>query len=267
MLSRATPAQVNQAMQTIGIFEKDTATPQFTGLARASVAAGLRERVSHPEKLDQDQASLCGPAAFLYCLLNCHPEVFVQYVVDLYNTGKGRIGNLHIKPSKGCRHFRSDTSLIQDVDWVALASLRDDENIVMNYSSPKDTLSGATSPHILAKWFDKAGFRNVHNETNVFFSKGLPTLQRAAQKLPTQFVCLFINDNMLYVDKFKKGSHFVNHWVVLDGPLTSQADNDIQFSVYSWGDVRHVPVPGATGTMTRSDLSGNFYGYVSAMPT
>jgi mannose-6-phosphate isomerase-like protein (cupin superfamily) len=267
MQSRATPDQISQAFKAIQDFTNDRRRPQFPGLPRASVARGLRERVQDPKKLDQDHASLCGPAAFLFCLLNCRPEVFVKYVCDLYNIGEARIGDLHVKPSVGCRHYSSDRNQIDDVDWIALASLRDSENIAMSYSSPDDEVSGATMPHTLAKWFEKAKFRNVHNETNAFFSKGLPTLESASHRIAlSQFVCLFINMDMLDSIKFKHHSHFPDHWVVLDGALKSEKDDDVQFCVYSWGDRHPVPPPGPRGRMSRSDLSGNFYGFVAATP-
>jgi hypothetical protein len=267
MQTRATPDQINKALKSIGDFENDRQRPQFPGMPRSSVARGLKDRVNDPKNLRQQKASLCGPAAFHFCLLNCHPEQFVQYVIDLYTTGEAKIGDLHVKPSVGCRHFNSDTSLIDDVDWIALASLRDSENIAMSYSSPNDEVSGATMPHTLAKWFEKARFRNVHNETNSILSKGLPTLESASHRIAhAQFVCLFINGDMFDAVNFKHRSHFPDHWAVMDGALTSDKDDDVRFCVYSWGRTFSVPVPNPRGKMTRDDLSGNFYGFVAATP-
>lgn len=251
---------IDKALRDIALFEQGGSVGMFYALPRASIARGLRERVTNPKSLDQNQASLCGPAAFLYCLLNCRPDLFATYVIDLYLTGEGRIGDLTITPSTGCLSFHSNPSKIADVDWVALASLRDSENLWFQYSSPNDTASGATAPYVLAKWFEKAGFPGVVNETNAYFSKGLPTLLTGnLQAFAGGHVCLLVNDNML--NDYQESSMFCNHWVVLQ-QLTSYADDDIRFSVYTWGSIR--PVPPLGKKMSRDDLSGNFYGYVSA---
>lgn len=270
MLWTAKKELVDKALHDIGEFEKAGTQGMFYGLPRASVARGLRERVQTPSLVDQNNASVCGPAAFIYCLLNCHPEIYVRYVTDLYETGEARLGDMTIKPSTDCMSFRSDPSQIADVDWIALVGLRDSENLVLSYSSTKmwdikEEVAGGTSPHILAKWFDKAGFAGVTNETNVYFSKGLPTLLKGnAQTYLQRYVCLLINDNMVDLidpDAYKKSSTLCNHWVVLQD-LTSYADDDIRFSVYSQGGVRLVPGQGRK--MSRDQLSGNFYGFVSA---
>ena len=62
----------------------------FPRIDQADVVAGLRERVNDPHKQAQGAASLCGPAAFFYRVLNFKPELYVQYVIDLFTTGKAR---------------------------------------------------------------------------------------------------------------------------------------------------------------------------------
>ena len=272
MLWTAKKEFVDKALHDIAEFEKDHTQGMFYGLPRASVARGLRERVQTPSTLDQKNASVCGPAAFIYCLLNCHPEMYTRYVIDLYESGEGRLGDLIVKPSTDCLSFSSDATQIADVDWIALVSLRDSENLWLNYSSTnmrwwdvKEELAGSTSPHILAKWFGKSGFSGVINETNLYFSKGLPTLLKAnVQTYTKRCVCLLVNYNIVDLNKpdaYKSSSMFCNHWIVLHD-LISYADDDIKLSVYSQGGVRLVPVQGRK--MSRDQLSGNFYGYVSA---
>jgi hypothetical protein len=261
---KAQQDRIDNAMRTIDEFERNSPVPAFPRMTKASVANGMRERVLDPTKLDQNQASLCGPAVFFYCLLRCQPDWFCRYVCDLYNDGYGRVHHLEVKASEGCRAFGSDPSQIADVDWIALASLRDSENTVLQYSSPSDTASGITLPGTLASWFRDGGFNNVVNETNLVFSKGLPTLMQASKNmLFGHYVCLFINDNLLSRTKYDDATYHANHWVVLEAPPSKFEDDDIRFSVYTYGSVRSVP---AAGTMSRDDLSGNFYGYVSGVP-
>jgi hypothetical protein len=265
MYWKAQEERVKNALKTIDEFARDTSQPQFPGISRASVVEGLKERVAKPSTLDQNQASLCGPAAYLYCLLNCQPDWFCKYVSDLYNKGYSRIHHLVVKPSADCRNYTPPKSKIADVDWIALASLRDSENSFFDYQDADDTASGATRPGLLAQWFAKGGFGSVQNNTNFVFSKGLPTLLDAMQKMRLgHYVCLFVNDNLLDANEFKTNTYHANHWVVLDGLFNQVVDSDIRFPVYTWGDIHSIPR--GNRKMTRDDLSKNFYGYVSGIP-
>jgi hypothetical protein len=262
---KASQERVNRAYQVIDELARDTLDPQFPNISRANLVKQMRERVDKPWTLDQNQASLCGPAAFFYCLLNCQPDWFCKYVSDLYRLGNGRVHDLKVIPSEGCRNYKPDPRDIGDVDWIALASLRDSENSVFDYSKPSDTASGITLPGGLASWFRDGGFSGVANDTNFHFSKGLPTLMGAAEKLMLgSYVCLFVNMQIIKSSEYTESSFIPNHWIVLEGPPTKTDDDDIRFSVYSGGEIHSLP-PGG-GKMSRGDLSGNFYGYVSGMP-
>ena len=95
----------------------------FPRIARDAVVAGLRDRVNDPRKQNQSAASLCGPAAFFYCVLNYKPELYVQYVIDLFTTGKARIGSLMVEPSLGCRAYDPGARLLRSIGlrWLACA--------------------------------------------------------------------------------------------------------------------------------------------------
>ena len=78
-------------------------------------------------------------------------------------------------------------------------------------------LAGLTTPHALAKWFAKVGFTGVFNDTNIYFSNNY-LLRCNARTYTQQYVCLFINDNMVDLndpEADKSSSKFCNHWVVL----------------------------------------------------
>ena len=113
----------------------------FPRIDEADIITGLHDRVLDPTKQNQGAAGLCGPAAFFYCVLNYKPELYVQYVIDLFTTGKARIGSLEVKPGAGCRVYQPPTDKIAAVDWVALASLRDSDNFVMDMSSVDDEVA------------------------------------------------------------------------------------------------------------------------------
>jgi hypothetical protein len=236
----------------------------FPRIHLADVVAGLRERVNDPHKQNQRAASLCGPAAFFYCVLNYKPELYVQYVIDLFTTGKARIGSLKVEPSIYCRIYEPPADKIAAVDWVALASLRDSENTIMDYSSADDTVAGITRPGTLASWFRDIGYQGVRDDTNYYFCKGRKEIEAFDRDIRIAYrdVCLLVNDNILYPQKQKLKSTFCNHWIVVEEPPKLNGDQ-VSVSVYSWGANYKIP---STGSLPVHDFSLNFYGYVSGKP-
>jgi hypothetical protein len=145
-----------------------------------------------------------------------------------------------------------------------LASLRDSENTLLDYSSADDTAAGITMPHSLAAWFEKLGWRGVRNNTNAFFVKGRDEVNECARDFDVdRRVCLFINMQMLDPVKFAHRSVTPNHWVVLTKRMLVQKDL-VNFGVYTWGGLRDIP---RTGGYPLGGFYRNFYGCVSSTPT
>ncbi|WP_368911507.1 hypothetical protein [Proteus vulgaris] len=129
----------------------------------------LLQRMEHFDYPNQGGTSLCGSAAFFYCLLRDRPDIYEQAAKELWQYGTTKIGNLRIIPSKGCRnpngHFNDAYgSVISGLDWVTLASLRDTESTILSFDTIDSPLSGATTWWVLAKWFEKAGYEKVFSE-------------------------------------------------------------------------------------------------------
>ena len=253
------------------------------GISRSAFAFDLMNRLNSPSLLDQRVTSLCGPAVFLYNVLLKQPEMFARYVIDLYEKGQGTLGSLVVKPGGDCRNYRVVGSKIQPVDWVALASLRDSSNAVLDYDSPSVEAGGITLPSAVAAWFRAAGFTSVVNRTNLFFDSDLWTLLKADQARGAgAAVCLFIGANLLTGSE--DGRAIPDHWVGLtsalriDGTSTAAlmargeksvsgdkklSGTGISFDVFTWGD------PGYPARRNRPKLDvatcvDYFYGYVSA---
>jgi hypothetical protein len=255
--------RVARALSLVNAFAPGGQEKGFARIGRQDVVNGLTDRIADPWKQAQGSASLCGPAAFLYCVLFERPELYTQYVIDLYTTGEARLGNLHVRPSAACRAYNPPPKKIHPVDWIALASLRDSDNSVLDYSSVDDTGAGITMPHSVAKWFSKLGWSAVRNNTNVFFLKGRDEINDCMRNFD-QFgrICLFVNMQMFDASKFSHRSITPNHWVVLTKQMTVQNDT-ISFGVYSWGQIFDVPQNGA---YPLHGFYRNFYGYVSTTP-
>jgi hypothetical protein len=188
------------------------------GLSRTLFAQALMDRINSPTMIDQGTTSLCGPAVFLYNVLKREPADFAKYVIDLYETGCGRIGSLEVKPGPDCQNYRVNTSDVAAVDWLALASLRDGANRILDYDSPSAQAGGITLPSSLAGWFRGANFRQVQNRTNLFFDSDLSTLVTASTLYSAgSVVCLFIGANLL---TGRSGDSVIpDHWVSLSSPI------------------------------------------------
>lgn len=256
----------------------------FTGIgaSRASFANDLRLRVADPNLIDQSDASLCGPAAFMFALASTHPEVYVRCAVELAEKGRTKLGKLDIAPGSSCKSVvLSSTAGIGPVDWVTLASLRDSQNSWFNYDEPSDQAGGVTMPGTLYGWFkDSEVFKDVIDNTNLIANKELSDLVQAdARRSAGYTVCLFINAEILTT--VGSGSTFPNHWVVLnkevriDGSTTmglstlgrkvdkddTQKSKSLDLEVYTWGS-RHVMAGGKKVTV--EEFLDYFYGYVCA---
>jgi hypothetical protein len=91
----------------------------------------IKKRVNLIDFPDQNAASVCGPAAFFYCLQKDRPDVYAQAAWELWRYGKTKIGELEVTPSNGCRRpsgsFFNSNGLpkISALDWMTLVGLRD----------------------------------------------------------------------------------------------------------------------------------------------
>jgi hypothetical protein len=167
-----------------------------------------------------------------------------------------------VRPSTDCCNCRLDRTRIAPVDWVALASLRDSENTILDYQSVDDASAGITMPGTLASWFTACGYTQLRNETNLFLTKGRGEIDAAHQlRLQGRRVCLFINSNMLSSVHNTDRSWSPDHWVVLTTPA-GVVNGALSIRVYSWGRIYAVP---ATGSLTVDHFSRNFYGFVAAL--
>ena len=239
------------------ISELKTSTKQaFPNIKRGDVEMGLQERLKDPKKIHQRNTSLCGCASLFYCLATSKPDLYAQYVVELYLNGKSTIGSLTVEPGEDCRKYGATrTSGIDPADWVALASLRDSENDAFDYQSPSNEAGGITMPGDLLDWFKDVGFGKDTNDTNLVFTKGIGTLRDANKKFGLkQNVCLFISAKLL--NDPTNDTMTADHWVVLQAPVT-ETGGKVSTEVYTWGSLRTIDLPAST-------FCKNFYGYISA---
>lgn len=306
------PSQRHQHDTMAGLFSSSSPANPQAGLATAHGALNpqsafaairrwdqfhdqLNQRVTDPSKIAQKDASLCGPAAFMYCVAKHRPQVYRQYVIDLAEKGEARLGNLVVKPSNSCRQAGGGEVLakgMDPVDWVALASLRDSSNSLLSMT-PDASAAGITMPHDMEHWFDACGlFHGTGNHTRLATGGTTDDLFAANSSFSTgAFVCLFVRAAIIggggaigtkigNSGRPKTLLFTPDHWVVLHSSITIDRrfamrnmcppapgtcaldDRKLEFSFYTWGGI--YKVNGTRSTLTVGDFLPYFYGYVSA---
>lgn len=249
-----------KAKEAVKKFKAGKGKGAFTNISRSDVARSLLTRIDKPGLINQGGASLCGPAALVYNLATRDPLKYVNFVISLFENGRGTIGKLQVKAGNDLRSYTPPKNNMDPADWIALASIRDSENWFFDYQAVQDTAAGITMPGTLKDWYKKAGYKKVVDETNVYFNKDETNLRKASNLHKKGWkISLFINTDMLYKKTQSDASTFPNHWVVLTSPITASAKS-VSFKIYTWGNPnRSVP---QTGTLSMRDFLDNYYGFV-----
>ncbi len=222
----------------------------FDPFEKKKIEGQIFSRFHHMDYPDQGETSLCGPAAFFYCLQMDRPDIYAQAARELWRYGRTKIGELYITPSEGCRHPKGSfydsrgSSRVSGLDWMMLAGLRDSGNAMMRYDNVDDKVAGITLWGKLTEWFEKAGYEKVFG--NVGFShinqQGVEILNEYAGK--GYRVVTLISDGMLAT--YPSILPIKNHWVVWSDqvrvtgglPVVRNTDSNdkVDLRVFSWGD-------------------------------
>ncbi|MBI6151741.1 hypothetical protein JEP92_06560 [Serratia surfactantfaciens] len=220
---------------------------------RKKIKNQIVSRMNHSNYPNQGGTSLCGPAAFFYCLLMDRPDVYKQAVNELWLHGKTKIGTLDISPGNGCRHpkgsFYDDygREAVSGLDWITLASLRDSENAIMSYDEVGDQASGITMWGKLTEWFEKAGYEKVFDNISLSHANVNDIISLNNYVSNGHKVVSLISAGML--SDFPGDSSSKNHWIVWDsqvrcndGGLVSASTSvldKVDLTLFSWGNVRN----------------------------
>lgn len=257
------------ALSIIANLEADTSLDGYAswGVTREGLAGQLRDRLSGAADSwpNQGGTSLCGPAAFMFCLLNDRPDLYVQHIIDLWSGRSATLGQRSVRVNGTVQaNARAtvqrngvDTNLLEAnrvsaVDWISMASLRNDSpdlNPIADYDHPTDKLSAITRPKYLKGWFGAVGATTLlDNTSEIISTAGWDELVELAFYAESGWVVMLVAAAML-----QRGGGFTNknHWVVLNGPIyvnghpitsftkANKPDLDsakIQARIFSWGN-------------------------------
>lgn len=223
------------------------------------------------------------PSFFFYCLLKDRPDLYLQTVKELWETGKTKIGTLKIEPKDDCKKPRNFFRTINTttgqitikklpaIDWITLATLRDSSNKAFDYQSPDNQVSGITMDGILKEWFRAVGVSYIYS-TNF----GLLSTYLLGVKLKIEEVCK-LND---YIDRSNHvvtligtalidagGGTNKSHWIVWEDKIRLLDNKEItvntplsakvKLKVFSWGVIMNI-----RQNFTLKDVLGCLYGGV-----
>ena len=199
----------------------------------------IEERFNGFDFPNQIAASVCGPAAFFYCLQKDRPDVYAQAARELWRYGKTKIGNLIISPGKGCRHptgvfyYDDGRPKIVGTDWMTLAGLRDSENTMLSFDTLDSPVAGITIWQILAEWFEKVGYKMVFSNVGIT-QAGVQGIRDLNKYIEQDYkVVTLINDGLLANSTNK--TTLPTHWVVWNGSVMQDPNGYISLELFSWG--------------------------------
>jgi hypothetical protein len=246
-------------------FLERTGHGQWPHLDRDEVGVGMLLRIAKPGLLQQAGASLCGPAAFLFSLLQDRPGQYARFAIEMYERGAAIMDNRSIEPSKNLRQSVPSGG-VAPIDWLTMAGLRDSDNWWFNYDAADRTFSGATTQMEMAWWFTRAGYSDVTEDANlVRHQRDTDNMDEASRLVNAGYrVVLLIDEQMIETQtQSESGGISDRHWVVLRSTIDRSGGN-VKMKIFTYGDGDYqVPKKGA---LPLDDFLTNYYGYVAARP-
>ncbi len=255
----ATRPVVDPVQQIINDFAAKTEAGAFPWLSRSTIASELRARLGNPYLINQGSSGLCLAAAVVFQIARTKPEEYVRAVTDLFDTGKAKIGKWNLAPCQDLKNHRAPAGIPQ-ADWIILSSIRDSENWFIDYE--KETDSGGAWGNEVAAWMRKAGFTDIKEDWNYFFSKDVGNLVMARHWCAANYQVALLIDADMIDGTLKTLISKPNHWVVLDSTnfVILSKQHPITFPVFTWG--RRIMIP-QNGPLNLGDFLDMYYGYIA----
>ena len=249
-------ANVPAAVARVAAFGLTGAGSNWLHLDRATVAAGIADRIANPDGAQQGGNGLCTTAAFINVWAQDAPDAYAAFATALFDFGAANIapsqsgGGLRIAASSAL--LSADYSAIvtkmaaknfavpNQADWMVMSAIRDTTNTIFNFTGDPDNwvssvLGDGASPFgDLDSWLRNAGaWTSVVDDANVVLTA---SLNQAKLLEPLRSRCLLnIDVGMLVNDSGR-------HTVVLRSPVT-ESGGTVTLKVWSWAGLRNVSIP------------------------
>lgn len=246
----------------------------------------IDSRINDPDRIWQSQSNLCGMASFFNTLAWDDPYLYAFYVCEMYRCGAAYLGYGKkaplIKPSKATRSSKVPPTM-PAADWVALASLRDHLNDVLDYSysmgipvlkdipllgflgSPSfvEAVGGINWPGDLENTMKAVGYTKVVNAASIHGIAGPKHLDSANAHLKAGYSVLLLIHSGIEKDDAATFTMTPDHWVRLRAPIEMNGTG-VRAWVYNpaYGTKHWLPKSGKF--IHRNAFRAHFYGFVAA---
>ncbi|MGD9531118.1 hypothetical protein [Pseudonocardia sp.] len=234
-----------------------------------------------PRMLDQRGLNVCGVAAFLHVWLKRDPAAVAQFAVELYETGRSRIGGLDVVPhpellNQSHRAIWPTTSGSGEsqfaADFMMLSALRDAANAFPFLGHDDEELGGITPPGDVVSWLTATGlYREVRNRTSIVGQRPIEELEELQPNDSRDVVVLLHTLAMAgpgvpgawqanqpsFIAR-TLGIGIPNHYVVLNCPVERVGDQ-LRLRIWCWGRGDRPPLE-----MPVTALAEHFYGAIVA---
>lgn len=218
-------------------------------LDRRAVADRLHRLVEDPSLIAQGRLNLCGPALLFRAWLERDPVACVTFARTLFETGRARIGNHPVRPSRGLLGHEyarlGRQTNCPAADWMLMAAVRDSTNRIWDYrrdGGVGEAMAAMTLPGALRRWLAATGvYSSVRDETNLVFARGVGHARTLAPTADRD-VFLLVASEMFA----RRGSLPVrarrwvvsllpNHWIALTSRVVEPESGAVAFQFWSWG--------------------------------
>ena len=231
----ATEAQ-NDAVKLLSVKPAESA---WTELKWSLVSRTAAQRVYHPERINQADLGVCGPAAALHALSERDPRAYARLVIQIFETGTaaGKKVNKTLRsntPMKGQAH----------ADWMVLSAMQDVTNDVLEYHGRPDSgdffsLSREGAPDTGVKYLLEKFSGCVATTTYSCNWWGVKDQTEKVNKLLADHgsdvvVVMFVASKIM-TDENAKGDQ--DHFIRLLKPVRWGADS-VEADVFTWGGTR-----------------------------
>jgi hypothetical protein len=265
------------------------------------LAVQLLIRIVDYTRIEQKSHPLCGLLSQVQDIARRNPVSYVNYVIDLATT---RRGSFQVNGQGGAQevHVRKRSALlnkdfpvhnatkIRAADYIALASLRDSENILPYRSRLTRTATeGGSSAGETKQWMEHAGYSNVEQHTDLVrdtLIHGLrvkdwrvaaakafmkPKLLRAQNHLANgRTLILFARSSLGYEVTTGPGGHASRstgpHAMLCRGIEVLPNDSGVRFDLVTWGRESARDAQGQLLVVPWSKIGSWYYGFVSGEP-
>jgi hypothetical protein len=224
------PAAGRNPAETAKRTAAQQASPVGWPFSRDALVQALRRRMSGKDLPKQMGTSYCGPAAFLYCVLEDRPDLYCAYAISMWLHGEYdfRSGAQIVeidsnantrKALPTARAAQPNRSFISDLDWMTMAPLsastRPGWAKILGSPEPDDQVGSISYPGVVKGWFSAVGAQLRADTMGVGLMKTSPTATIGLMRhWANSWIVLQIDSSLIQAGGTNT---FANrHWVVVN---------------------------------------------------